>query len=222
MTRTGKIARLPHAIRQQLNLRLHDGECGRQLIQWLNGLPEVRAILERDFAGRPISDQNLTEWKQGGYIEWLSHKERLDEIRELVANAADIAQATQGQITDHLAAALAIRYTQALTEWDGQETDNFRRSMQNLHHACRDISTLRRGDQAAARIEIEKQRLALDREQTEEEIVAHFQDWASIPKVRESLLTDAASDYERHLRICKVLGLKPDPAPPQEPQTQSN
>jgi hypothetical protein len=211
MTRTGKIARLPHAIRQRLNLRLHDGESGRELIRWLNSLPEVRAILQRDFGARPVSDQNLTEWKQGGYVDWLSHKERLDEVRELVANAADIAQATQGQMSDHLAAALAIRYTQALASWDGEETEVFRRTMQNLHHACRDICNLRRGDQAAARLALEQQWVEATRAQTGEEIVTHFQQWASIPQVREILLADSIEETQRRERITEIFGLAPDP-----------
>jgi len=36
MTRNGKIARLPRAIRDSLNQRLHDGETGRHLVRWLS------------------------------------------------------------------------------------------------------------------------------------------------------------------------------------------
>jgi hypothetical protein len=39
MTRTGKIARLPLAIRWQLNQRLQHGEVGASLLRWLNSLP---------------------------------------------------------------------------------------------------------------------------------------------------------------------------------------
>ena len=63
MTRVGKIARLPRLIREQLNRRLEDGEPGVEALAWLNALPEVLTVLEKDFAGRPISVQNLSEWK---------------------------------------------------------------------------------------------------------------------------------------------------------------
>ncbi len=43
MTPNGKIARLPLAIRQQLNLRLQNGELAQDLLSWLNQLPEVQA-----------------------------------------------------------------------------------------------------------------------------------------------------------------------------------
>src|SRR6266568_3205109 len=41
MSHKGKIARLPLAIREQLNRRLQDGEIGRDLVVWLNSAPEV-------------------------------------------------------------------------------------------------------------------------------------------------------------------------------------
>ncbi|MGA2177552.1 MAG: hypothetical protein ABSH38_21465 [Verrucomicrobiota bacterium] len=66
MTRNGRIARLPLAIRQQLNQRLQDGEIGARLLEWLNSLPEVQAVLAAHFNGQPSNDPNLTDWKQGG------------------------------------------------------------------------------------------------------------------------------------------------------------
>jgi hypothetical protein len=71
MTRTGKIARLPREIREQLNRRLQDGEPGKKLVEWLNSLPEVKAALNTQFGGRRVSEQNLSEWKAGGYRDWL-------------------------------------------------------------------------------------------------------------------------------------------------------
>jgi hypothetical protein len=70
--RNGKIAKLPEPIREQLNARLHGGETAVSLMQWLNTLPEVRAVLAQKFGGRPLNSQNLTEWRQGGYQQWLN------------------------------------------------------------------------------------------------------------------------------------------------------
>ncbi|HEY3861052.1 MAG TPA: hypothetical protein VGO59_04120, partial [Verrucomicrobiae bacterium] len=83
MTRTGKIARLPFALRTQLNERLQDGRPGPELLEWLNALPEVQAMLQKDFNGLPISQQNLSLWKNGGYVAWEQQQialERLDEV----------------------------------------------------------------------------------------------------------------------------------------------
>ena len=87
MTRLGKIARLPRDIREQLNIRLSNGEVGRELVEWLNHLPETQTVLAAYFGRRPINDQNLTEWKQGGYEEWLRQQEDCVHARMLVENA---------------------------------------------------------------------------------------------------------------------------------------
>jgi hypothetical protein len=68
--RNGKIARLPQPIREQLNQRLLDKEPYARLLQWLNALPEVHAVMAGLFGGRPINQQNLSEWKLGGFQEW--------------------------------------------------------------------------------------------------------------------------------------------------------
>src|SRR2546427_4174833 len=83
MTRTGKIARLPHEIREQLNHRLRDGHQAKSVLSWLNALPEVRSVLKSEFSGRPVSPVNLTEWKNGGYRDWLVRQHALELIRNL-------------------------------------------------------------------------------------------------------------------------------------------
>jgi len=89
-SRVGKIARLPWRVRENLNRRLLDGEPARRLVAWLNRLPEVRAVLRRDFDGRPVSDQNLSEWKHGGFRDYVAKVEAdalLAETLEVTAAA---------------------------------------------------------------------------------------------------------------------------------------
>jgi len=57
MRRKGKIARLPPALRAELNLRLADDDDGATLRQWLNAIPGVPAMLACGFAGEPINKQ---------------------------------------------------------------------------------------------------------------------------------------------------------------------
>src|SRR5688572_25597521 len=106
MTRTGKIARLQRDIRNQLNRRIADGEPGIRLVEWLNALESVRQGLAQDFGGREISEQNLSEWKQGGYADWLARQETLACARELAADAGELTDAAEGSLADHLAMAL--------------------------------------------------------------------------------------------------------------------
>ena len=85
MTRHGKVARLPKAIRDELNRRLANGEQGKRLVVWLNGLDTVQAILKEDFEGKLISEANLTGWKQGGYQDWRQR----EEVSALAAELRD-------------------------------------------------------------------------------------------------------------------------------------
>jgi hypothetical protein len=81
--RTGKIARLPGEIRDTLNRRLHNGDLGRELVPWLNALPEVKHVLAARFAARPITEDNLSAWRRGGFQEWLLQEQRRVRLREL-------------------------------------------------------------------------------------------------------------------------------------------
>src|SRR5260370_272644 len=103
-TRTGKIARLPHEIRAELNHRLQDGEQGKSLIQWLNPHPLVQETLDDLFAGRAINHQNLTEWKQGGYLDSLLQDESRALIQILAEHDKDFNNLADGaDITDRFA-----------------------------------------------------------------------------------------------------------------------
>lgn len=70
MPQSGKIARFPASIREELNQRLFNGEKGPCLTLWLNSLPEVQAILNAEFAGQPVSRSNLSNWRLTGYKSW--------------------------------------------------------------------------------------------------------------------------------------------------------
>jgi hypothetical protein len=58
---------LPRKIRNELNQRLDEGWAGPPLLKWLNGLPETKGALKEHFNGQPISQQNLSQWRLGGY-----------------------------------------------------------------------------------------------------------------------------------------------------------
>ena len=85
MSRIGKIARLSQYLREQLNRRIEDGEPGRKLVEWLNSSASVRETLDIYFNGRPITEQNLSEWKQGGFKDWQRHQESRALARDFLA-----------------------------------------------------------------------------------------------------------------------------------------
>jgi len=160
MTRTGKIARLPRDIRSQLNRRIADGEPGVRLVEWLNGVDQVRHVLAQDFGGREIKEQNLTEWKQGGYQDWLVRQETLACARELAADAGELTEAADGSLADHLAMVLAARYAALVASWNGEMDDEFRRKARVLRFLVQDIGELRRGDHYAERLRLDLERFA--------------------------------------------------------------
>src|SRR5882757_2859219 len=95
MIRHGKVARLPAALREELNRRLEDGHSHRELVAWLNGLPAVQGVLAERFGGRPISEQNMSAWCHGGYAEWEAPRLLAQHLAYRAANQGG-AQVTKG------------------------------------------------------------------------------------------------------------------------------
>ena len=62
-------------------------------------------MLALEFGGRPVSQQNRSEWKQGGYCEWLAHQDALERARNLAADAGELTVAA-GTLAAHLAIVL--------------------------------------------------------------------------------------------------------------------
>jgi len=209
MTRNGKNCPVAARDPDSLNQRLHNGEPGRHLVRWLNSQPETQAVLAQAFGGRSISEQNLCEWKAGGYRDWQARQETLCQARELAADAKELTAATDGKLTDHLATVLAARYAAALAGWDGEVSEEFRRKLRLLRCLCQDIVELRRGDHSGARLNLEQERLEREREKTEEEVMEHFKRWAENPQVRDWMCQDRVSPEERVRRMRELFGLEP-------------
>ena len=167
MTRNGKIARLPRAVRLELNRRLQNGEQGKKLVAWLNALPDVQAIVAAEFGGKIIREQNLSEWKQGGYRDWQAQQEALEIAGRLGEDAAEWAREDRAPLTDTVAHWLAARYavaTRRVAETGGREGWRLLREM------CGDVVELRKGDHSAERLRIERERLELEKAKSEEQI----------------------------------------------------
>jgi len=231
MTHTGKIARLPRQIREHLNRRLRNGEKGRRLVEWLNALPEVQDVMTAEFEGKPVSEQNLSKWKLDGYRQWLAQQEILGDARQLSANAKELTDATDGMLPDHLSTVLAARYASALMGWNGEPAGEFLQKLRPLRALCQDVVELRRGGHSAARLKIEQERLAREREKTDGEVVEYFKHWAANPKVREVICDKCLTPKEREARLRGIFGLPPNPttdetqqmdAPPDGNEPKSN
>jgi len=138
MTRIGKIARLPHKIRDELNSRLLDGHRAKDLVPWLNSLDETKRLIDFAFNGNPISEQNVSDWRQGGYQDWLRNR----STRERIGRFLDLSAQLQSPFHDDLiperlsalpTAELASGTTQILAEIEDPR-ERFR-SLKLLHAA---------------------------------------------------------------------------------------
>jgi hypothetical protein len=107
---------------------------------------------------------------------------------------------------------LAVRDAAALASWNGEFTEEFRHELRGLRGLCQDIVELRRGDHSGARLKMEQVRLEREREKTEEEVVAQFEQWAKNPAVRDCLCQTWLSPEERAQRLREIYGL--DAGPP--------
>jgi len=158
MSRNGKIARLPRHVREQLNTRLEDGEPGPQLLAWLNANPTVQEILRRDFGGRPVNEQNLSEWRQGGFRDWQQQQEASEHLRRLADRAEALNEVSEDvEITDRLATVFAVELFKLIEQLLERGGDD-RERLGYLREGLREIRLVRRGDHNAARLQMELKR----------------------------------------------------------------
>lgn len=106
--RNGKIARLPAALRDQLGHRLDDGQPANVILGWLNAEPAVVAILRDQFGGVPVSPQNLSEWRAGGYLDWQRAQERLAFARQITEESGLSGPADHATLADNVSARLVL------------------------------------------------------------------------------------------------------------------
>jgi len=171
ITHVGKIGRLYKSTRDELGQCIENGQQGKQLVKWLNGLPDVKEILKEHFGGRPITEQNLSEWKQTGHSEWLRHQETRGFIQHLHEQAGELKSYdeddewyTEVDTSEDLAMVLAAelaRVTEALLK----TTDDPKERMRLLREALHELAPLRRHNHRAARLQ--RDQLVWQREEDE-------------------------------------------------------
>ena len=219
MNSPGKIGRLPRPLQKELNRRLLRGDSSTPILEWLNPLPEVQAILQADFAGTPINKQNLCDWRASGLVKWETRQEVLTEILDFDGDAGELDTATQGRLAERLATNLAGRYARLLHHWDGEVTDEFTKKIQGLRSLAQDVSHLRRWDHSAARVRLEQARLETSQEPDNEALFMKFEEWALNIGVQEYLTAYYESGRDREKARRKLLHLPPLPEDAAEPKS---
>lgn len=151
MTRNGKIARLPKPIRDRLNQQIQDGVPGKDLARWLGSLQEVQDVLLQQFNARQITEQNISEWKQGGYQDWLKHQERRDWVRRISDEAEDVAEDAGVMLWMERVGAMFEIVLGKVVEQQLQQTSENPEQMGELITLSRELARHRQLSQEAAR-----------------------------------------------------------------------
>lgn len=235
-SRTGKIARLPKKIRDQLNRRLQNAEPGVQLVEWLNALPSTQRIAREQFDGQPITEQNLSHWRTGGYLDWLRHQEIQNQTRWIVERSDDVDADEKDQfLCERLARVLTAELAQRSHELC--TIKNSKQRWKLFREISTELSRLRYGTHYARSMDLSWERwsrlvekentAAAERErkrnsETQEEYLDHLMNFLHWPDLREWVRTDWPSKEAEMARLREIYHLRPGSKnTPKHPSQQS-
>jgi len=206
-TRKGKIARLPKAIRDQVNVRLLNNETAGTILPWLNALPETQAILKDYFNGEPISDQNLSAWRTGGFADWMERQEQLERTRAKAAHALDLVKAGGAHLTDGMAAIIA---GDLLEEMENAEDESKEAVM-------RKFIALRASDHVRQSLALQEKKLGLEekkhglnKKKFETLAVKKFMEWAQAPAAQAILNSGKTKEVQMEELHALLWGKQPE------------
>lgn len=187
MARKGKIARLPQEIRDRICLLMADGAPDSRILPALNADPVVIAALAEYQGGgvksRPeLTEGNLSEWRQGGYQDWLGDQSKVRRVRVLAEYAQRMATADGGSAS---AGAVAVAAGRLFERLEGA-------SDEDLQGLIKPIVALRIAEtqaiQAGAnrkRADLAEQALVLMRQKFQRETARLFLKWFDDKRARE-------------------------------------
>ena len=181
----GKIASLTYEVREELCNRMRDGARGPALLKWLAEVaPEKR-----------ISANNLSNWRLGGYKTWLSHQDRLQDIRDRAETTRRELEAGGFSVLDKTIYELAGRLADA--EIDPTS-------------AAAAVAALKQAVTGGGRLQVAERRAKLAEEalDLERQKFAAAQARAAQADRAEGVVRDEAlSPEEKQMRIREIFGL---------------
>jgi hypothetical protein len=119
--RRGKIAQCPRRVREEICRRLDNGAQGDQILPWLNAQPEVKALIAERWNGFEISDNNLSEWFKGGFLDWQKKETEVDNTERLAEFSMRLAKATGGSMSEGAVAVAGGKLLTALESAEGKQ-----------------------------------------------------------------------------------------------------
>lgn len=213
MPRNGKIARLPRAVREELNRRMDDGEQGEPLLRWLNELPATQKVVAAHFEGAAVNKQNLSDWRLGGFVEWQARQELTEDSLDLGGDVEDLAAARSGahkNLTENLATVVGLRYARLVMDWKGEPDEAFEKKAKALRGMVRDVTELRRSDLRAAKQALDEKWRDHQRVKDAGEVLEIFDRWNQIDEVREIYGQSWPSEEERLRAVRRKYNMPED------------
>ena len=113
----GKIARLPMALRQKVNLMLQDNVPGTKIAAWLSR--EHAAELKA--AGiEEITCLNISWWRRKGHQKWVQQQQRLEDMRARQEFAMELARRGDNSLQEATLVMAASQIYEAVEDFDVQ------------------------------------------------------------------------------------------------------
>jgi len=160
--------------------------------------------LAREFGGKAIREQNLSEWKLGGYRDWVAQREALEVAGWAGRGRGGMGRRGSRAAHRHagdLAGGPLCRGDAARRRSEGQEGWRLLREM------CGDIVELRKGNHSAERLQIDRERLALEKEQGEKRMSEKLEELLQQPATKERLCGKRLSAEEQARRLREIFRL---------------
>lgn len=187
-----KIGRLPWKLRNELNERIRDGATGTVLLGWLNGTSEMAAVREQTGCDE-VKPQNLTDWRDTGYKDWLDEQDRTERLSKMASLSQQIIAQTGGDPTSVGCRIAAGKLLDALESADGEAVDELAKSFATLRSVENDAQ---RVALAADKQRLDEQRLALERQKFQRQTVQSFmKQWYKDEQIR-AVLDDKSLDND--------------------------
>jgi hypothetical protein len=156
----GKIGRLSKSRREELGERMEDGHTGKELVEWLNSLPDMQALLKEKFGGLPVNEQNVSNWRQSGHLDWLRMREARARVLRLVSDAEELSAVAEGRrLGDCLAVILAVELDNLGRAWLEDAEADLGERWKRFCEVHRQVSRLRRDDDRVKRTELREKAL---------------------------------------------------------------
>ncbi len=204
MANFGKISRLPAELRNEICVRLHNGETSATILPWLNARPEAVKLVSEQFDGSPITPQNLSEWKGGEYAKWLSRREKIQNLKELSMWAADVSRRGVN-LAGGSAAIIAGKILEIADDLQISVDEP-----EKLAALTRAVAQLQNGELAAQKLRNENvrlkhaaEKLELERQKFRRDTVELFIKWVADEQAKQIAL----SSEDKNVKMEKLLEL---------------